>query len=174
MIGRSRRPVGTRRLAALAADLLDASTLCAIATVDRRGQAHVHTAYFAWNHELELVWLSEPGAQHSMNLVVGSSAAVAVFDSTQVLGNPDRGIQLFGRAQAVDGPAAEAASSLYATRFAGFDHAETAAYRFYRFRARRLKLFDESALGLGTFVTARLDRGRRPVWEKTEIYDATR
>jgi hypothetical protein len=34
----------------------------------------------------------------------------------------------------------------------------------------RLKLFDERALGAGTFMTARLTRDRRLAWERTEIY----
>jgi uncharacterized protein YhbP (UPF0306 family) len=155
----------------LAADLLDASTLCAIATVDGRGRAHINTAYFAWSRELDLVWLSEPHARHSKNLSASDSAAVAVFDSTQTWGHPDRGIQLFGRAQVVEGIAAEAARSVYAMRFPRFESAGLDAYRLYRFRADRLKLFDEKVLGGGTFVTARLDRERQPVWEKTEVYD---
>jgi hypothetical protein len=38
---------------------------------------------------------------------------------------------------------------------------------------RRLKLLDESKLGAGVFVTARLSRDRRLVWERTEIYRST-
>jgi uncharacterized protein YhbP (UPF0306 family) len=171
MISHPRRRIAVRRLAALAADLLDASTLCAIATVDRHGRAYVNTAYFAWSRQFEIVWLSEPRAQHSKNLVANGSVAIAVFDSTQSWGNPDRGIQLFGRAEAVDAAEAEVAAVLYAARFPRFAEGRSRAYRFYRFRADRLKLFDENALGGGTFVTARLDRTRRPVWEKTEIYE---
>lgn len=173
-IRRSKRPVSARRIAALAASLLEASTLCAIATVDGRGRAHVNSAYFAWNRDFDLVWLSEPGAKHSRNLRATGSAAVAVFDSTQTWGNADRGIQLFGHAHALSGADVHAARSLYATRFPRFDDAEMPAYRFYLFRAERLKLFDERALGGGTFVTARLDRTRGPLWEQTEVYDQSR
>jgi hypothetical protein len=37
------------RIVALARDLLEASPLCAIATVASRDRAHVNTAYFAWS-----------------------------------------------------------------------------------------------------------------------------
>jgi uncharacterized protein YhbP (UPF0306 family) len=169
-IHRSNRRVAGARLAAVAADLLDASTLCAIATVDARGQAHVNTAYFAWSPELELVWLSDAGAQHSQNIEGNDSAAIAVFDSGQTWGSVDRGIQLFGHAAALDGRAEAAARSLYTARFPGLAPDRLRGYRLYRFRADRLKLFDEAVLGGGTFVTARLEADRRPVWEKTEVY----
>ena len=35
-----------------------------------------------------------------------------------------------------------------------------------------MKLFDEQALGAGTFVTATLGREQQAVWERTEIYHA--
>ena len=75
--------------------LLDASSLCAIATVGPDGSAYVNTAYFAFSSELDLVWMSEPNAQHSRNIRERGTAAIAVYDSTQVWGRPDRGIQLF-------------------------------------------------------------------------------
>jgi hypothetical protein len=48
-IERSTRPIAKARLATLARRLLDASTLCAIATVSPGSRAHVNTAYFAWS-----------------------------------------------------------------------------------------------------------------------------
>lgn len=169
-IARSNRRVATSRLAASAHDLLEASTLCAIATVDRRGRSYINTAYFAWNRDFQIVWLSEPRAQHSKNLAAHDSAAIAVFDSAQTWGNPDRGIQLFGRAHALT--ADDDARELYTARFPRFADANLGAYRFYRFRAERLKLFDETNLGGGTFVSASLDRARKPIWEKTIVYQS--
>jgi len=55
-IVRSKRPVATGRIAATTESLLEASTLCAIATVTPAGQAHINTAYFAWTRDLQLVW----------------------------------------------------------------------------------------------------------------------
>ena len=43
------------------------------------------------------------------------------------------------------------------------------AYRFYRFRPRRMKLFDETSLGGGVFVLATVRNGQ-VAWERTEVY----
>ena len=167
-IERSKRPIAPARMARTARSLLDASPLCAIASVDARGGAYVNTAYFAWSPGFELVWLSDPRARHSRNIRANGSVAIAVYDSRQTWGRPDRGIQLFGSAREVEDDAAEA---LYGARFPRYRSGELGAYRFYRFRPRRLKLFDERGLGAGRFVTARVTRDGL-VWERTEIYRA--
>jgi len=169
-IERSKRPVATTRMTAIARELLDASPVCAIATVTSGGHAHVNTAYFAWSPEYDLVWLSEPRAKHSRNVRASNTVAVAVYDSRQVWGRPDRGIQLFGSAREADGADLESVEELYAKRFPAYHQYNPGAYRFYRFRARRLKLFDERELGTGVFVTARVAGERRLAWERTEIY----
>jgi uncharacterized protein YhbP (UPF0306 family) len=168
-IERSRRRFGARKLRSLAAELLEASSLCAISTVSG-SRAHVNTAYFAWSETpLELVWLSDPAAAHSRNLRRRATAAVAVYDSTQVWGQPDRGIQLFGSAREAAGRAGEPAAAIYGDRFSAFEPGELSEYRFYVFRPRRIKLFDERALGTGVFVTARVAGGEL-AWAQTEIY----
>jgi hypothetical protein len=161
-IEQSRRRIAARRLQAVARELLEASPLCAIATVDRRGTPHVNTAYFAWSDELELVWLSDPEATHSRNLRTDGAAAIAVYDSHQTWGRPDRGIQLFGAAREVDDGDAE---SLYRRRFPY----DAGGYRFYRFVPDSVKLFDERALGGGIFVTASVAAGGALTWERTEV-----
>jgi uncharacterized protein YhbP (UPF0306 family) len=154
----------------IARQLLDASSLCAIATVGPGTRAYVSTAYFAWNSDFDVVWLSEPRSRHSRNLLANATTAIAVYDSDQAWGEPDRGIQLFGSAHSLDGEDAEGAALLYAQRFPAFGEARQSAYCLYRFRPRRLKLFHERAFGVGTFVTAAIARGGRITWEKTEIY----
>jgi hypothetical protein len=168
-IARSGRRVASGRLRALAGQLLDASTLCAISTVSPGGRAHVNTAYFAWSPSLDLVWLSDPHATHSSNVRTRRTAAVAVYDSHQAWGNPDRGIQLIGVAQELMGRAAGDAESVYIRRFPEYRESGSAGYRFYRFRPRRMKVFDERAFGAAVFVTARVSRGEVR-WERTEIY----
>jgi hypothetical protein len=165
-IERSGRRIGRARLRALAEKLLDASTLCAIATVARDSRAHVNTAYFAWTPGLRLIWISDPAAAHSRNLRTSTSAAVAVYDSRQTWGEPDHGIQLFGAA----GEAGRDVETAYAARFPGFSRSDVASYRFYELVPHRVKLFDERVLGAGTFVTARVSGDGELVWERTEIY----
>jgi uncharacterized protein YhbP (UPF0306 family) len=173
-IERAGRRVAEARLRALAEQLLDASTLCAIATTARGGIAHVNTAYFARTPDWTLVWLSEPRATHSRNIGDTGSAAIAVFDSRQTWGKADRGIQTFGRARMAAGAAEVRAREAYRRRFREYREEDFAAYRLYELRPRRLKLFDEETLGAATFVTAKVDRGGRLIWERTEIYDSTR
>ena len=172
-IRQSARRIGEARIRRVAEQLLDASTLCAIATVGPRGRAHVNTAYFAWTPELRVVWLSEPAATHSRNLRRNPSAAVAVYDSNQSWGKPDRGIQLLGSARELAGRVARDAESAYAERFPDYRDSDLGAYRFYELRPRTAKLFDERALGAGTFVTACVLRGGRLAWERTEVYAAS-
>jgi uncharacterized protein YhbP (UPF0306 family) len=168
-IARRGRRVARGRLRTLAGQLLDASKLCALATVSPGGRAHVNTAYFAWSSSLDLVWLSHPGAVHSGNVRTRRTVAVAVYDSHQTWGDADRGIQLMGTAQELLGRAADDAERVYVGRFP--EYSDSVGYHFYRFRPRRLKLFDEGVLGAGVFVTARVSRGE-VTWERTEIYPA--
>jgi uncharacterized protein YhbP (UPF0306 family) len=170
VIERSRRRVAAPRIAEVARRLLDASKLCAISTVSPRTRAHVNTVYFAWTPSLEIVWLSDPEARHSRNLEASSTTAIAVYDSSQSWGEPDRGLQLFGSARVVGSSARREAEHDYARRFPQFAEADRGELRFYRFRPSRLKLFDERALGAGVFVTASVARGGRVAWEHTEIY----
>jgi uncharacterized protein YhbP (UPF0306 family) len=170
VIERSKRPVGATRIADLARQLLDASTLCAIATVSPRGRAHVNTAYFAWSSDLQLVWLSERRARHSQNLQASATTAVAVYDSRQTWGEPDSGIQLFGSAHALQGHAVTDAARIYGERFSAYRPTDLTSYALYAFRPHRIKLFDERSLGAGVFVTARVTRAGRLAWEKTETY----
>jgi len=168
-IQRSRRRVSPGRITALIGSVLDASNLCAIATCGLRGGAYVNTAYFGWDPQFDLFWLSDPQAQHSRNLRANPTAAIAVYDSMQSWGGPDRGIQLFGSAREIRGSVARDAERAYATRFPAYEPGELSAYRVYRFRPRRMKVFDEAALGGGVFVTASVRRGRI-AWERTEVY----
>lgn len=167
-IERSKEPVDAERIQALASRLLQASSLCAIATVSPGGRAHVNTAYFAVESDFDLVWLSDPEAGHSRNLRVATTTAIAVYDSNQSWGKADRGIQLFGSAREVRGRSIPAAARAYARRFAEFE-GSSGGYRLYRFRPRRIKIFDERALGAGVFVTA-IVHGPGLSWARTDVY----
>jgi uncharacterized protein YhbP (UPF0306 family) len=92
-----------------------------------------------------------------------------VFDSDQVWGQPDRGIQLFGSTRQLPATEIARAESLYAARFPGYATPDLGAYRFYRFRIERLKVFDEAVFGAGVFVTATVHGGQRLIWERTDI-----
>src|SRR5919201_6862898 len=170
-IERSAKRISSRRLASIARGLLDRSTLCAIATISPGPRAHINTAYFAWATDFSLVWYSAREARHSRNIRQNPSTAIAVFDSTQRWGHPDRGIQLFGAARPAVRRARRMAEAVYADRFPDYSRNELSAYGLYVLRPRQLKLFDERALGAGLFVTARVERGGL-VWQRTDVYRA--
>ena len=67
------------------------------------------------------------------------------------------------------GTAVDDAQRLYAKRFP--DATDIGKmYRFYQFRPRRMKLFDEAKLGGATWVTARVGAAGALRWERTERY----
>ena len=142
-IERSSRRVSAARIRRVARQLLDASPLCAIATVSRGGRAHVNTAYFAWERDFRLFWISDPRGTHSRHVRANASVAIAVYDSSQSWGEPDRGIQLFGSAREVTADSVGAAKRSYAKRFPDYREAELGGYAPYEFRPIRMKLFDE-------------------------------
>lgn len=141
---------------------MNASTLCALATVSPGGRAHINHMYFAWSGAYEIIWYSDRDSIHSRNLVRTNTAAITIYDSQQVNGRPDRGIQLFGTAGPVDGGQAP---SIYERRF----HVDPSHYQAYRFRPRTVKLFDERSLSPATLVTARVTRDGL-AWTKTEVW----
>jgi uncharacterized protein len=173
-IRRSSRPVSSERIARAARRLLDASTLCAIATTSPRGRPHVNTAYFAFTNQFDVVWVSERSARHSINLRANAASAVAVYDSSQRWGGPDRGIQLFGSAREASKRSAPEAEAAYARRFPAYEPGQLVAYRFYVFHPTSVKLFDERSFGAGVFVTARVDRTGRVTWKRTDVYSQDR
>jgi len=148
--------------------LMNASPLCALATVSAVGRAHINHMYFAWSDRFEVVWISDPDSLHSRNLVKSASAAVTVYASNQVWGRPDRGIQLFGRAGVAAGRAAQEARHLYGRRFRDYD-VDGDSLPVYRFQPRSMKLFDERSLAPGTLVTARVTP-EGLAWSKTEVW----
>jgi len=163
-------PVAEADLACVARDLLARSTLCALATVADDGSAYANTAYFAFTSRLEIVWLSEPSANHSRNIRSRSTAAVVVYDSGQRWGGSDGGIQLFGAAEELQSAVAGEALDNYAARFPAHRSRDMSGLRTYRLVPERIKLFDETWLGGGTFVTAAVGAGGQLTWLSTEAY----
>jgi len=156
------------KLTAVARNLMNASPLCAIATVAPGSKAHISHVYFAWTDTFDVCWISDRDSLHSRNLARNPSAAVTVFKSAQVWGRPDRGMQLFGTAKEVSGRPAREAERAYTARFKGYDGTDD-SLPLYRFRPRTVQLFDERSLAPGTLVKARVTAdGLR--WLRTEVW----
>ncbi|TMD11835.1 MAG: pyridoxamine 5'-phosphate oxidase family protein [Chloroflexi bacterium] len=161
---RSRR-FSSARLERVARRLMNASSLCSLATVSPGGRAHINHMYFAWNDRFDVFWISDRDSTHSRNVVRNSSAAVTIYASNQIWGKPDRGIQLLGTAHE---STSRDSRNAYARRFRDFDPEEN-DLPYYRFRPRAVKLFDERSLAGGTIVTARVTRDGL-AWSKTEVW----
>jgi general stress protein 26 len=161
---RSRR-YSSALLERVARRLMNASPLCSLATVSPGGRAHINHMYFAPGDRFEVFWISDPDSIHSRNIARSSSAAVTIYDSHQVWGKPDRGIQLFGTAGIARG---SAGTQAYAKRFEDFD-ADSNDLPVYRFRPRTVKIFDERSIAGGTLVTARVTPTGL-TWMKTEVW----
>src|SRR2546425_13265773 len=127
---RSRR-FSSAVLERVARRLMNASPLCALATVSPGGRAHINHMYFAWSDRYEVIWISDPESLHSRNLTRNSSAAVTIYASNQVWGRPDRGIQLFGTAGVAAGQAAQEGRRGYRRRLRGYE-AEADSLPVYR------------------------------------------
>ena len=156
------RRLTAARLGRTAERILKKNVLGAFATITADGRAHINTAYFAYSGAFELFFLSHPESLHCRNLRSRETMAIAVFESRQTWGALDRGLQLFGACREARGSAAQRAEKAYATRFKAYatwkaelDEQDAAHdYRFYRFVARRMKVFDEREFGGAIFVTA--------------------
>jgi uncharacterized protein YhbP (UPF0306 family) len=157
------RRFASRRLEQVARRLMASAPLCALATVTPGGRAYINHMYFAWNDRFEVFWYSDEDSVHSRNLARNPSAAITIYDSHQVNGRPDRGIQLFGTAAIAKG---DEATRIYKRRFRAVD---PSAYAGYRFRPRTVKLFDERSLAPAMLVTARVTRDGL-TWLKTEVW----
>jgi len=156
------------KLTTVARNLMNASPLCAIATISPGARAHISHVYFAWTDIFDVCWISDPDSLHSRNLAKNPSAAVTVFKSAQVWGRPDRGMQLHGTAAEVSGRVAREAEHAYAARFKTYGGTDDALC-FYRFRPRTVQLFDERYLAPGTLVKARVTKDGL-TWLRTEVW----
>ena len=99
-------------------DILEATCLCSMATRNADGTCHINIAYFAYDDELILCFLSVPATKHCRNLAFHAQAAMTVFSTEQPWGEVDlKGIQLFGSAAQAEGEAAAQAEEVYRRRF---------------------------------------------------------
>jgi general stress protein 26 len=58
---------------------MNASRLCALATVSPGGRAHINHMYFGWTDRFDVVWISDADSIHSRNIARNPSAAVTIY-----------------------------------------------------------------------------------------------
>jgi nitroimidazol reductase NimA-like FMN-containing flavoprotein (pyridoxamine 5'-phosphate oxidase superfamily) len=89
----------------IARSVLDANSYVVLATADAAGVPWASPVWFAQEDYREIVWVSDPGARHSMNLAVRPQLSMVVFDST-VAPNTGQAVYMSATAELVHDPAA--------------------------------------------------------------------
>ena len=142
--------------------ILESTDLCSMATRGPGARVHINTAFFAFDAELCLCFLSDPGSRHCANLERSPAMAIAIFDSHQQWGETNAGLQLFGFGGLASGAALTHAEAVYAERFSRYSELVAARggvpgfhrLRLYRFNTASLSLLDEAEFGDAVLVNA--------------------
>lgn len=85
---------------AAARQLIDDTRYLTMATADAAGRPWVTPVWFAHQGYAEYLWVSRPGARHSLNIAVRPQVSFVVFDSTAPVGQ-GRGVYVEARAEQV-------------------------------------------------------------------------
>lgn len=156
--------------------ILAASMSCTMATVCEGGAAHINAAFFAYDDDLHLFFLTHQESEHGRNILRGSTVAIAVHDDGQPWGAAHTGLQLFGRAQQATGEVEARAREHYAARFPlyteyvegrlseGAPEASSSFFeqRFFVFRPEQLKILHEEEFGDEVLVRAQVTEPAHP------------
>lgn len=140
--------------------LLNVNMLCDVATVNENGTPHINTAFFAYDEDWTLCFLSDPDSIHARNIARKPDVAVSIYDGRQIWGGAHTGLQIFGTCERLTGDAEAKAREMYAQRFLlyadfaagkapGGDGGESpfAKYVFYGVTPSLVKVLDELAFG---------------------------
>jgi uncharacterized protein YhbP (UPF0306 family) len=141
--------------------ILEINELCAIATLREGTSSHIHTAFFSYDENLDLYFISPTTDRHSINIRMNPSVAVAVWNKTDRWSEDLQGIQMFGRAEVLN-PGLEMVRGMtcFLGRFRDFssiitrpgEFAKGIASRIYVIRLNSLKLIDEPRFGRRNYI----------------------
>ena len=140
--------------------LLSNNSLCAMASISGN-IAHINTAYFVYDSNLSLYFLSQPTDMHSANITQNSSVAIAIWSQSKQWGEDLQGVQLFGTCKQIGlGKQLISAMKLFLTRFPAFkaimkhpgEFADGVPSRMYAVEVSSLKLLDEPQFGRRNYI----------------------
>jgi uncharacterized protein YhbP (UPF0306 family) len=140
----------TENHAALAREIVETNAYMTLATADAEGRPWSSPVWFAPEPGLSLLWLSKPGARHSMNLAARPDIAISIFDSTQAIGT-GTGVYFEATAAEVAGDDVEPAMAVFSERSqrqggAAFEPADAIAparHRLYRATPESVFILDD-------------------------------
>lgn len=149
--------------------ILNSTQLLSLATIKVTSNPlpWINTAYFAWDNEYYLYFLSDPNALHSKNIANNQYCAISVFNSQQTGDNGKAGLQIEGTCLRAEGNILERGLRAYQKRFSGFDKVIKEVDDFdkgiinaklYAVSISNIKIFDEATFGEETWVSASIHR----------------
>lgn len=127
----------------LAGELVEACSVMTLATVDEAGLPHAVNLYFAFDDRLALYFVSDPDSLHSKHLAARPQVAVTIYPQVKMW-QQIRGVQLHGRASAIDAADWEAVWQRYKLRFPFVVEIEQLVrdQQFYQIRPHWLRCID--------------------------------
>ncbi len=147
--------------------LLAEAMVLTLATAGHELGPHANLAFFAFDEDLVLYFVSERSTRHSLRLTEEARASATVFLPPPVFGEQLRGVQLTGSAGEAWGLHAQAALSAYQGRYPSFAQdpevraqflAGGGAAALYRFQVEELTAVDEPRFGRRNYLRARVSR----------------
>jgi uncharacterized protein len=153
-----------RDLSISVAEILHSCNLMAMASsLPENGGGYANTAYFSYNANLSIYFISDEDTQHSLNIVDNPLVSAAIWLTPPVFAEGLRGIQLFGRCvRAVHKQASEGLRSRK-ERFSDFqpDANMEKAYidgtgksGLFVIETSKLKIIDEPRFGRRNYIDA--------------------
>lgn len=102
-------------LADAARAIIDTSLYMVLATADRSGRPWASPVYFAPRGYRELLWVSDPGATHSLNIEARSEVGIVIFDSSVPI-STGQGVYVSANAEQLSGPERDDALAVFSQR----------------------------------------------------------
>ncbi|MCC9308355.1 pyridoxamine 5'-phosphate oxidase family protein [Kitasatospora sp. RB6PN24] len=147
--------------------LLAESMVLTLATAGPEHGPHANLAFYAYDDDLVLYFVSERSTRHSIHLSEQARAAATVFLPPPAFGEQLRGLQLAGRAGEALGHHAEEALTAYQKRYPSFAQTPDIREQFlagggaaalYRFEVSELTAVDEPHFGRRNYLRAEVVR----------------
>ena len=137
-------------LEAAARAIIDSSLYMVLATADRTGRPWASPVYFAPDGYRAFVWVSKPGARHSVNIEERAEVGIVIFDSSVPISSGE-GVYVSATAEQVTGDARAEPLAVFSDRslahggraFTMADVEAPAALRLYRAVAVERFILDE-------------------------------
>lgn len=137
--------------AVLARDIIDANQYLTLATADETGTPWASPVWFAHEDHRHFVWVSRPGARHSLNIAARPTIGGVIFDST-VRAGEGQAVYVEAVAAEVLGAERDQAIAVFAQRSRALglrewhlaDVTDPAPHRIYRASASAVFILDPS------------------------------